>query len=86
MQPVVMANAICVRTTVESETMRIPELSPFIGKRVQIIVVEDEPPAQPAGALMRTLGSLRGSLKVPDDFDAPLPDELLRAFDGETEP
>jgi hypothetical protein len=81
-----MANAICVRTTVESETMRIPELSPFIGKRVQIIVVEDESPAQPAGAPTRTLGSLRGALKVPDDFDAPLPDEILRAFEGETDP
>ena len=28
----------------------------------------------------RTLGLLRGKLRVPDDFDAPLPDELIRAF------
>jgi len=92
----VMANAICVRTTLESETMRIPELLPFIGKKVQIIVVEEEPVAAesapdtgaeratgPEALPKRTLGSLRGLLKVPDDFDDPLPDELQRAFEGE---
>jgi hypothetical protein len=92
----VMANAIWVRTTLESETMRIPELLPFIGKKVQIIVVEDEPlrtdgapdgdaeakaPSPPARP--RTLGSLRGVLAVPDDFDDPLPDELQRAFEAD---
>jgi prevent-host-death family protein len=30
----------------------------------------------------RQLGVLGGKLKVPDDFDAPLPDEVLRAFEG----
>ena len=30
----------------------------------------------------RTLGRLAGRLQVPDDFDAPLPDELLAAFEG----
>jgi hypothetical protein len=89
-----MANAICVRTTLESETVRIPELSPFVGKKVQIIVVEDEPAAArndepPNGTEPvpgRKLGSLRGRLVVPDDFDDPLPDELLRAFEGEAAP
>jgi len=89
-----MANAICVRTTLESETVKLPELSPFVGKKVQIIVVEDEPaaacseerPPGPEAAPVRTLGSLRGRLTVPDDFDDPLPDELLRAFEGEAAP
>jgi hypothetical protein len=92
----VMVNAICVHTTLESETMRIPELSPFIGKKVQIIVMEDDEPerghdraAQRTDGLetvpKRTLGSLRGVLTVPDDFDDPLPDEILRAFEGEGE-
>ena len=84
-----MANAICVRTTLESETMRIPELLPFVGKRVQIIVVEEEPGGaeRAAGAEAlpkRMLGSLRGVLEVPEDFDAPLPEEVRRAFEGET--
>ena len=29
----------------------------------------------------RTLGALAGRLSVPDDFDAPLPDEVLAAFE-----
>ena len=29
-----------------------------------------------------TLGRLEGRYKVPDDFDAPLPDELLDLFEG----
>ena len=28
----------------------------------------------------RRLGSARGMIKISDDFDAPLPDDILRAF------
>jgi prevent-host-death family protein len=30
----------------------------------------------------RILGILRGEFNVPDDFDAPLPDDLLDLFEG----
>jgi antitoxin (DNA-binding transcriptional repressor) of toxin-antitoxin stability system len=30
----------------------------------------------------RVLGIFRGQLNVPDDFDAPLPDDLLDLFEG----
>jgi prevent-host-death family protein len=30
----------------------------------------------------RTLGVLKGRLRVPRDFDAPLPDEVIAAFEG----
>lgn len=30
----------------------------------------------------RVLGSLKGLLHVPEGFDDPLPDELLRAFEA----
>jgi prevent-host-death family protein len=30
----------------------------------------------------RRLGSLKGKIKVPDDFDAPLPESVLRLFEG----
>jgi antitoxin (DNA-binding transcriptional repressor) of toxin-antitoxin stability system len=30
----------------------------------------------------RKLGTLAGQLRVPDDFDDPLPDEILDAFEG----
>jgi len=32
----------------------------------------------------RVPGSARGEFRVPDDFDAPLPDDLLAAFEGHT--
>ena len=30
----------------------------------------------------RRIGAMKGKLVVPDDFDAPLPDDLLDAFEG----
>ena len=35
---------------------------------------------------VRPLGFARGQVWVADDFDAPLPDELLQSFYGETLP
>jgi len=37
--------------------------------------IEADHPAQP-----RTLGLLAGKLTVPDDFDDPLPDDVLNTF------
>lgn len=31
---------------------------------------------------VRKLGTLRDQIVIPDDFDAPLPDEVLRVFEG----
>jgi len=31
---------------------------------------------------VRKLGFFRGKMSIPDDFDAPLPDEILDAFEG----
>jgi antitoxin (DNA-binding transcriptional repressor) of toxin-antitoxin stability system len=36
-------------------------------------------PTQPK----RRIGLLKGRLKVRDDFDAPLPDDVQRAFEGD---
>jgi prevent-host-death family protein len=30
----------------------------------------------------RKLGLLKGKIKIPADFDAPLPDEIIAAFEG----
>lgn len=86
-----MINAIRVRTTVESDKLQIPELSKLIGRHVEILVVEEDVAhggtSQSAGESAewprRVLGSLRGKLRVPEDFDEPLPDDLQRAFEGE---
>jgi prevent-host-death family protein len=34
----------------------------------------------------RRLGFYEGKLTIPDDFDAPLPDEILDAFEGKSRP
>jgi prevent-host-death family protein len=34
----------------------------------------------------RQLGFCEGKFKVPDDFDAPLPDDILDAFEGKAKP
>lgn len=40
-------------------------------------LVQYEPKKQP-----RKLGTLAGQFRVPDDFDDPLPDDVLDAFEG----
>ena len=32
--------------------------------------------------LKRRLGGLAGKVQIPEDFDAPLPDDILDAFEG----
>ncbi|TBW01058.1 type II toxin-antitoxin system Phd/YefM family antitoxin [Azotobacter chroococcum] len=37
------------------------------------------PAGKPSG---KRIGAMKGKLVVPDDFDAPLPDEVVEAFEG----
>jgi prevent-host-death family protein len=46
------------------------------GKPVAKLVALDRPRQK------RVLGVLAGKLRVSDDFDAPLPEEILREFEG----
>jgi hypothetical protein len=36
-------NALRLKIKIESDTLKIPELSKFIGKRVEIILIDDSP-------------------------------------------
>ena len=49
------------------------------GKRVAKLV------AVTKTAQKRKLGGLRGKIRVSDDFDAPLPDDVLASFEGSLE-
>lgn len=40
----------------------------------------------PSPKAKRQLGFYEGKFTVPDDFDAPLPDEILDAFEGKVTP
>ena len=53
----------------------------FDGKRVTVTVIEEDTTASLPDA-PRRFGTLAGQFVVPDDFDAPLPEELLAAFEG----
>jgi prevent-host-death family protein len=53
----------------------------------EIIIAKSGKPVARLGPLSeprrkRTLGVLAGSLRVPEDYDADLPDEVLDAFEG----
>ncbi|GBE92564.1 type II toxin-antitoxin system Phd/YefM family antitoxin [Nostoc cycadae] len=39
-------------------------------------------PIQSANKLVRPFGLCAGEFTVPDDFDAPLPEDILNAFEG----
>jgi hypothetical protein len=41
--------------------------------------------AEPARKIKRKLGAYGDKIKIADDFDAPLPEEMLRAFEGYSE-
>ena len=47
------------------------------GKPIAKLVALDRPPQR------RVPGTLAGRLRIPDDLDAPLPDEILREFEGD---
>jgi antitoxin (DNA-binding transcriptional repressor) of toxin-antitoxin stability system len=52
-----------------------------------LIVRADKPiaevrPVEPECAVLRPYGLCAGEFTVPDDFDAPLPEEVLREFEG----
>ncbi len=46
------------------------------GRPIARLVAYEPPPRK------RKLGVLAGKLHVPDDFDDPLPDDVLDAFEG----
>lgn len=65
-----------VSPVVRRNTLQLPDLAAFEGKRVEVIVVEEEAESQPRTAQpvpRRRFGTLAGQFVVPDDFDAPLP-------------
>jgi len=53
----------------------------------EIIIAKSGKPAARLGPLVslqrkRHLGILTGKLRVPEDFDAPLPEEVIEPFEG----
>lgn len=53
----------------------------------EIIIARAGKPVARLGPLeqkrVKRAGALKGQIHVPDDFDDPLPDDIMRAFEGE---
>ena len=77
-----MAKALKFHAVVSGKTLRLPDLGAFEGKRVEVIVVEEVPEASEPPRRARRFGSMAGQFVVPDDFNAPLPVDIQRDFDG----
>ncbi len=77
----IMAQLLKIRARVSDKTLTLSELDAFEGKLVRVTIEEAGPPPDPS-LQKRELGLLRGKIWIADDFDAPLPSELQRHFEG----
>lgn len=76
------------------QTINIHEAKTHLSRLVEEVAAGDEVIIAKAGrpvarlvalekpAGRRKLGMLAGKMTIPDDFDAPLPDDTLAAFEG----
>jgi len=81
-----MARALKFHAVVSGKTLPLPDLSAFEGKRVEVIVLEEDVKGEPpATTRQRRFGTMAGRFVVPEDFDAPVPDDVLAAFEGRNE-
>ncbi|MBI3270969.1 MAG: type II toxin-antitoxin system prevent-host-death family antitoxin [Planctomycetes bacterium] len=81
-------HAIRVRVTVRADhTVSLPDEVPAGEAEVIILMPlkgEDEP-THGAEARRRLFASLRGELTIAEDFDDPLPDDVVADFEGRNE-
>ena len=72
--------ALKLHITVDAAVVQlIPGLSALLGQKVELIALGEE--GKPARKFP-TPGALAGKIALKDDFDAPLPDDMRRAFRG----
>ena len=74
--------ALKLNLKVDDAVVRVlPGLSALVGQRIELIALgEERPPSRRAPVP----GALAGKIALKEDFDAPLPDDIRRAFEGET--
>lgn len=77
------------------QTVNIHEAKTHFSKLIEAVAQGEEiviaKAGKPAAMLvpmpvhkpMRTPGAMKGKMKIATDFDAPLPDDLLAAFEGQ---
>jgi hypothetical protein len=86
-----MENAVRVRVTIGADhTVRLPDEIPAGEAEIIVLFPSAEAAevdhARRVEARKRMFGRLRGQATIAEDFDAPLPEEILREFEGGDEP
>ena len=71
-----------MKTDLASYLQRVEDGETIIVVRSDKPVAELRPVARESMPLRRPFGLCAGEFKVPDDFDAPLPEEILADFEG----
>lgn len=62
----------------ETGTIHLLEAAPILNaRRALVTILEEGAPLEE-----RPFGLCAGAFRVPDDFDAPLPEDILLAFEG----
>jgi hypothetical protein len=78
-----MERAIRLRVTVGDDHMiRLPDEVPTGSAEVIVFMPGPAARSAKAEARKRMFGRLRGKATIADDFDAPLPEEILSDFEG----
>ncbi|MBF0099875.1 MAG: hypothetical protein HQK77_03115 [Desulfobacterales bacterium] len=72
--------AIKINKLLDSETIRIPELKAIIGKQVEIIILVEPQSTEDRYFAKRMPGSAKGKIKISDDFNEPLDDQMIEEF------
>lgn len=67
-------HAVRIRKQLDSQVLDLPELTPFIGKAVEIIVLEDSEAQTTLPHRGPEPGSAKGLITMSPDFDEPLED------------
>jgi hypothetical protein len=79
--------AIRLRVTIgEDHTIHLPEEVPMGEAEVIVLMPAGAGRARRAEARRQMFGRLRGQATIADDFDAPLPEEILSDFEGGSSP
>ena len=84
-----MERAIRVRVTIpEDHTVRLPDAVPTGEAELIVLIPGDHETVRATRAAARAamFGRLRGRATIADDFDAPLPDDVIRDFEATSEP
>ena len=70
--------AIRIKQRIESENLYLPVFKNFIGKNAEIIVLIE--PEEAPKLTKRVPGRAKELISISDDFNAPLPDEIIEEF------